>query len=427
MKSVFALDLGTSKIVVSGMVKAPGTAESKLEVVSVNSEGMEAGTVASVQSLKNAIFEAVTEFEGKYGIEIKRVTVGVTGRTLKVVPRSLEFSGKNKVIDDAKLQGLIAEVVEGFAASDLTPLVVWPKFFNLDQRDPVRDPRGMICDSGVAYYQVVTADGRYVSDILRACNEAGLQVEGIFPESMASALVTTTFDERERGICVLDIGHGSCDGIIFKGGLPVHIFSLPTAGMGFTLSLSQTFAVSLQEAEKLKIFFGMKAVSEEDTRRISVKNISGTYFTPNPQEIRSVLLNQSRALCGKFVQEVKDSKSQFSGGIVLTGGGSSLDGIVDHWGQLLKVPVCVRAPSFLEPTVYSRDRVDQAYKEAMSEFRESIENFMQDKPFYSTVLGLIFLQTEIKFMNSRTLGQPDKAKHASKIWHIVAGWIKELS
>lgn len=351
------LDIGSTKVsVVIGVVKpAPNASTNsgafsnqdiQLEVVglgSAPSTGIRQGVVVNVEATTEAIAKAREEAELMAGYRISDVYLAVGGTHVKSFDSRGMIAIRNKEVkpDD------IARVIEAAKAvavpSDRQVLHVLPREYKIDEQAGISDPIGM---SGVrleANVHIITAGQTALQNIFKCAEKAGLHVRGLVLQQLASSLAILSEDERKLGVSVVDIGGGTSDIVTYVAGAVAHTATVAVGGSHFTQDVAMGLRTPQASAEIVKRKYGC-AIADlvDENETIEVEGVGG-------RKPRSIL---RRHLCEVIEpraeetilliwQEIRRSglAEQIGSGIVLTGGASQLEGLVEMGEFVCEVPV----------------------------------------------------------------------------------------
>ncbi len=247
------LDIGTSKVVaIVGEIKTDGA----LEIIGIGSHpsrGLKKGVVVNIESTVQSIQRAVEEAELMAGCEIHSVYAGIAGSHV----RSLNSHGIVAIKDKEVVQGDVERVIDAAKAvaipADQKILHVLPQEYIIDSQEGIRDPIGM---SGVrleAKVHIVTGADSAAQNIVKCVQRCGLAVDDIVLEQLASSYAVLTEDEKDLGVCVVDIGGGTTDIAVFGGGAIRHTAVIPIAGDQVTNDIAVSMRTPTQYAEDIKI------------------------------------------------------------------------------------------------------------------------------------------------------------------------------
>jgi len=343
------LDIGTSKI---ACVVAESGPDGKLDVVGVGthpSRGLRKGVVVNIESTVESIRLAVEEAELMAGIEIKSVFTGIAGSHIRgynshgvvaikggeVTPEDVE-----RVVDAARAMKIPA---------DQKILHILPQEYIIDNQDGIREPVGM---SGVrleAKVHIVTGAVSSAQNIIKCCNRCGLDVADMVLEQVASSEAVLAQDEKDIGVALVDIGGGTTDIAVFLDGAIRHTCVIPIGGDHLTNDLVVGLRTSAREADQLKKKYGscmVSLVSPED--QIEVPSVGGRPPRPMPRQVMAQILEPRVEELFELVKaELHHSGFQelVAAGLVVTGGSSLLDGMVELAEDIFDMPVRLGRPS----------------------------------------------------------------------------------
>ncbi len=344
---IVGLDIGTTKI---GVIVAERT-ENGLDVVGIGthpSRGLRKGVVVDIDATVASIKSAVEEAELMADCEITSVYAGIAGGHIRsfnshgIVPvkdREVRESDVKRVIDAAKAVAI---------PMDREVIHVIPQEFIIDEQEGIREPLGM---SGVrleAKIHIVTAAVTSAQNIVKCANKAGLNVIDIILEPLASAEAVLAEDERDLGVCLIDIGGGTTDIAVFADGSIKHTSVLGLGGYHISNDIAVGLRTPFEEAERIKKKFGVAAarfLRTDDV--ITVPSVGGR----RPREVsRKILCEIIEPRVDEILslarQEIAKSglAEKIPSGVVLTGGCSALEGLNDLAEEVFESPVRRGAP-----------------------------------------------------------------------------------
>ncbi|NCF41921.1 MAG: cell division protein FtsA [Bacteroidetes bacterium] len=335
------LDIGTTKIVAMiGQKNQYG----KLETIGVGkskSMGVHRGVVNNITQTIQSIQHAVIEAEATSEIKIGGVTVGIAGQHIRSLQHSDYITRPNaeQVINEEDIDRLINQVHKLVMLPGEEIIHVLPQDFKVDGQAEIKDPIGMYGERLEANFHVVVGQVSSIRNIGRCIQTAGLSLEGITLEPLASAKAVLSQEEKEAGVALIDIGGGTTDLAVFKDGIIRHTAVIPFGGNVITEDIKEGCSIIEKQAELLKIKFGSAWPGEnKDNEIVSIPGLRGR----DPKEIS--LKNLSKIIHARVVEiieqvyvEIKnygheEQKKKLIAGIVLTGGGSQLN----HLKQLVE-------------------------------------------------------------------------------------------
>ncbi len=347
---IVGLDIGTTKIcTIVGEVL-----DDKIEIIGFGvhpSVGMRKGVVVNIEATVNSIKKSVHEAEVMASCEITSVFVGIAGSHVIGTNSNGVIAVKNHEITEQD----IARVVENGQAIPLTQeqevLHVIPQDFTVDGQGGIQDPLGMTAVRLEANVHIVTASKTAVHNIVKCCNRAGLDVDDVVLEPVASAEAVLTPEEMELGVGLLDIGGGTSDLAVFCDHTIRQTFVLGIGGDNLTNDLSQGLRTPLVEAEKLKEKYGCAIASEIDKdQAIDVPSVGGKQCRKLSQRVMGEILEPRLEEMLLLVnQQIIDHnlKDLIHAGIVMTGGSSLLANMEELAEQIFDVPVRIGYPKHI--------------------------------------------------------------------------------
>jgi cell division protein FtsA len=335
------LDIGTTKIVaIIGKENEYG----KIEVLGIGrsrSLGVHRGVVNNITQTIQSIQQAVEQAESDAGMKIGTVTVGIAGQHIRSLQHSDYITRPNseEVIGEEDLDTLCNQVYKLVMLPGEEIIHVLPQEYKVDGQAEIKQPIGMYGGRLEANFHVVVGQVSSIKNIGRCIKSAGLDLDNITLEPLASANAVLSQEEKEAGVALIDIGGGTTDLAIFKDGIIRHTAVIPFGGNVITEDIKEGCSIIEKQAELLKIKFGSAWPGEnKDNEIVSIPGLRGR----DPKEI--TLKNLSKIIHARVVEiieqvylEIKnygheDQKKKLIAGIVLTGGGSQLK----HLKQLVE-------------------------------------------------------------------------------------------
>ncbi len=329
-KIVVGLDIGTTKIcVIVGRKNEYG----KLEVLGMGkavSDGVIRGIVTNIDKTVAAIEKAISEASEQAGINIGVVNVGIAGQHIRssIHHGSITRNSMDDEITVEDLNRLTNDMYRIVIPPGSEIIHVMPQDYIVDYEEGIKDPVGM---SGVkleADFHIITAQTNAISNVNKCIRRAGLEIENLILEPLASSLAVLTDEEKEAGVCLVDIGGGTTDIAIFHDNIIRHTAVIPFGGNIITSDIKQGCMVMQHQAELLKTKFG-RAISEEANPN-EIISIPGLRNRP-PKEISvKNLANIIEARMEEIIELVHAEiitsgyENKLAGGMVITGGGSQL-------------------------------------------------------------------------------------------------------
>jgi cell division protein FtsA len=345
---IVGLDIGTSKVVA---IVGQRNQEGDIEIVGIGSHpsrGLKRGVVVNIETTVQSIQRAVEEAELMAGCRVHSVYVGIAGSHI----RSLNSHGIVAVRDREVIKADIDRVLDAAQAvaipADQRILHVIPQEYVIDNQEGVKEPLGM---SGVrleAKVHLVTCAVNAYQNIEKCVKRCNLEVDEIILEQLASSYAVLTEDEKELGVCVVDIGGGTTDLAIFTGGSIRHTAVIPIAGDQVTNDIAMALRTPTQNAEEIKIKYACAltqlAGADETIRVPGVGDRASRELSR--QALAEVVEPRYEELFTLIQSELRRSgyEDLIAAGIVLTGGTSSMEGVVELAEEVFHMPVRLAVP-----------------------------------------------------------------------------------
>jgi cell division protein FtsA len=345
---IVSLDVGTSKVVAMVAEASPDGAISVLGLGSHASRGLKRGVVVNIESTVHSIQRAVEEAELTAGCHIHSVYAGIAGSHI----RSLNSHGIVAVHDKEVYSADVERVIDAARAvaipADQKILHILPQEFIIDNQDGIRDPIGI---SGVrleARVHIVTGAVSAAQNVAKCVQRCGLEVDDIILEQLASSYACLTEDEKELGVCLVDIGGGTTDVAVFTGGSIRHTAAIPIAGDQVTNDLAVWLRTPTQHAEEIKIKHGCavsRLVGPEETLEIPSIGERPAHQLAR-RGLAEVVEPRLEELLLLVQQELRRSgfDDLIASGMVVTGGTSKTPGLLDLAEEVFQRPVRLGLP-----------------------------------------------------------------------------------
>lgn len=343
-----ALDIGTSKVVVLvGEIKP----DRQIEIIGIGShpsKGLKKGVVVNIEATVQSIQRAVEEAELMAGCEIHSAFTGIAGSHI----RSFNSHGIVAIEDKEVGPGDIARVIDAARAvaipADQKILHILPQEFIIDNQDGIKEPIGM---SGVrleAKVHIITGAVSAAQNIIKCVEKCGLEVSDIILEQLASSYSVLTEDEKELGVCLIDIGGGTTDLAVFVDGSIRHTAVIPIAGDQVTNDIAVALRTPTHHAEKLKVDHGCAMARLADSKMsVEVRSASDRQGKQSTaRNLAEVIEARYEELFLLISAELRRSglEDVVAAGCVITGGGASAPGLAPLAQQTLNIPVRIGLP-----------------------------------------------------------------------------------
>lgn len=399
---IVGLDIGTTKI---ACLVGRKNEHGKIEILGVGkseSVGVTRGVVSNIEKTVASIKAAVEEASRKSGVEINVVNVGIAGQHIK----SLQHRGirTRNSIEEEVAQSDIDTLIEDMYKLVMLPgeeiIHVLPQEYIVDNEQGIKDPIGMAGIRLEANFHIITGQIAAAKNIHKCVAKAGLEVDELILEPLASSEAVLSIEEKEAGVVLVDIGGGTTDIAIFQDGIIRHTAVIPFGGNVITEDIKEGCTIIQKQAELLKVKFGSALASESQANEIvCIPGLRGR----DPKEISvrnlaSIIQARMEEIVEHVYYEIKNSgyEKKLIGGIVVTGGGSQLKHIAQLFEYITGMDARIGYPT-----------------EHLGKGAESVTS-----PSYSTGVGLVLMgfkkyekqkssnhQTAIKTHSEKTKGK----------------------
>lgn len=348
---IVGLDIGTSKVVA---IVGEASADDTIEVIGIGSHpslGLKKGVVVNIESTVQSIQRAVEEAELMAGCHIHSVYTGIAGSHI----RSLNSHGIVAIREHEVTQADVDRVIDAAKAvaipADQKILHILPQQFIIDAQDGIKEPIGM---SGVrleAKVHMVTGSVSAAQNIIKCVRRCGLEVDDIILEQLASSYAVLTEDEKELGVCLVDIGGGTTDIAVFTHGSIRHTAVIPIAGDQVTNDLAVALRTPTQNAEAIKIQHACALVRMADPDNLV--EVSGVSDRPARKLSRVTLAEVVEPRYEELFNLVRAElqrqglEEMIGSGIVVTGGSAKMEGVVELAEEIFQMPVRLGLPRYV--------------------------------------------------------------------------------
>ena len=348
---IVGLDIGTSKIVaIVGEIATDG----EIEIIGLGShpsKGLKKGVVVNIESTVQAIQRAIEEAELMAGCQINSVYAGIAGSHIKSINSHGIVAIKDREVSDSDLDRVIDAARAVAIPADQRVLHILPQEFIIDDQEGIREPIGM---SGVrleAKVHLVTGAVGAAQNIIKCVRRCGLEVDDIILEQLASSYSVLTDDEKELGVCLVDIGGGTTDIAVFTEGAIRHTAVIPIAGDQVTNDIAVALRTPTQYADEIKIKYAcalrqlanpeesieVPSVGDRPPRKLSRQTLAEV-VEPRYDELLTLVQAELRK---------SGFEDLIAAGVVLTGGSSKMEGVVDLAEEIFHMPVRLGVPQYV--------------------------------------------------------------------------------
>ncbi len=346
------IDVGTSKVAaLIGEVSRDG----RLTIMghgTVPASGLKKGVVINIDQTIRSIADAVERAERLSGWKIDRAFVGVGGQHVESLnsPGQVAVTAHHREVTREDVNRAIEVARAVSIPSNREVLHVERRGFTVDGQEGVKDPLGMSALRLEVETHIVTASATAVQNLTKCVTAAGVKIDELVADSLASAESVLSETEKELGVAVADVGAGTIDLALFQDGSPFHTRVLPVGGNNVTNDVAIGLKTSLQVAEELKIRHGtadLRALEEEDDEEISVSVLGeDAGRTVSRLEVCQIIEARMRETFELLGNEIRAAGvGMLPAGIILTGGAAQLAGAAELGRSVLQMPVRVAAPT----------------------------------------------------------------------------------
>lgn len=347
---IIGLDIGTSKIVA---VVAEIQSEGAIEVIGIGiheASGMKKGMVVNIDATVSAIERALGDAELMADCKIQEVYTGIAGSHIK----SSNANGMVKIKDREVAQADIDRAIETASSlslpGDQQILHILEQEFSIDGQRNIKKPLGMSGMRLEVEVHIVTGAVAAVQNIMKCLHRCGLEVKEIILQPLASSKAVLLDDERELGVCLVDIGGGTTDVAIFTDGSIRHTAVIPIAGDQITNDIAMALRTPTADAEDIKIKYGCALRQLADDGSISVPGVGEREARMlSRQTLAEVIEPRVEELYMLVQAELRRSgfENLLSSGIVITGGSSTMQGMVELGEEIFHMPVRLGLPRYV--------------------------------------------------------------------------------
>lgn len=349
-QTVTVLDTGSAKTVALICDVADNGLRYRGHAV-VESRGSRKGNIVELDKAVQSIQKAVEEAEKIAECPVGNAVISVGGSHIKGLTSrggvSLGSRAREVARDDIRLAVDKARSVN--LPADREVLHLLPQEFILDDQAGVRDPAGMMGRRLEVNLTIVTAAASATQNVVTAANRAGLHVDNVVYEALMSADAILRPDEKELGVCLADVGAGSTDLIVYCDGMVAHAGVVPLGGDHFTNDVAVGLRTPLVAAEKIKKAFGHTIAREvAESNEIEVPAVGDRPSRLMPQRFLAEILEPRAVELCELIRDHLQQAGAFdlcAAGVVLTGGGSRLNGLTQVCEEVMKRPVRLASPA----------------------------------------------------------------------------------
>jgi cell division protein FtsA len=401
-KLVVGLDIGTSKISVAvGEV----TPDNQLSIIGVGNQparGMDKGGVNDLNLVIQAIQRAINEAELMADCQISSIYLGISGKHISCQNENGMVPVNDKEVIQEDVDNVIHTARSVPISAERRMLHVLPQEYSIDCQDGIKSPIGM---SGVrmeAKVHIVTCANDMAKNLVKCVERCDLTADQLIFSALASSYAVLTDDEKELGVCVVDMGAGTMDISVFTGGTLRHTAVIPVAGNQVTSDISKIFRTPLSHAEDIKVQYACalkQLVSMEES--IDVPSVGGRPARSMSRHTLSEVVEPRYQELFELIQdEIRESglEDQIAAGYVLTGGTAKMEGVLEFAEEIFQMPVRIANPLAVQ----------------------GLKEYVND-PIYSTVVGLLHYGMQA---TSEVNSTSKKRESVGDFWSRIHAWFK---
>ncbi len=350
-KNIAVLDAGSARVralsaeIVDGAIRYRGHSVA-------DARGVRRSIICDLAPATESFDQAFQSVEDIAQTDIDTAAIGIGGSRVRGVTSrgGILLGNRIREITRDDVRAAVERAREVHLPAEYRVLHLLPQDFIVDEQDGILDPVGMVGATLEVNLHIVMAPASTMQNVVTCANKAGVEISDTIFEAIAAAEAVLTADERELGVCVLDIGAASTEVAVLFEGAVVHTDSLPIGGSHFTNDLAVVLRVPLPEAERLKLQYGhtiVTAIPQSNQILVMAPEAGDGQYREIPQRHLSEIL-EPRAR--ELFQMLRNSLRQggvleaMGSGCVLTGGGAKLPGMTEHVENMLRTPARIGTP-----------------------------------------------------------------------------------
>jgi cell division protein FtsA len=349
---VTGLDIGSYSIKALAVTNKENSNEKEvLGFIETPSFGVRRGVVCDIDKVSSRVTQVLDQLQQDIGYKIDEVCVNISGSHLFSAPShgAIVVSRADRKISNEDVD----RVFQAASALSIPPnnevLEVFPREFIIDGHGQIKDPRGMEGVKLEAKTLALCAFAPYKTNLTSAVLNADFKISDVVPSSLASSRAVLTPQQKELGVCLLDIGAGTTDMVVFQEGDLVHAAVFPVGSNHITNDIAVGLKIDIELAEQIKKEFG-SCISRSGQRKEKIEIAQGETLTFSQKVLVNIINARVSEIFNLTKQELKNNcpENSLPAGIVLTGGGAKLNKIIDFAKKELKLPVKLGVPQELD-------------------------------------------------------------------------------
>ena len=399
--TLVALDIGTSKVL---CLVADIDDKGELRIIGIGNEpcsGLNKGIISEIDATVSSVRRAKEKASSMSSCNIASVTTGIAGSHIQ----SYNGNGAVNIINDEVTEEDKEQVLNNAQniqiPKDQEILHVIEQYYTIDGQSGIREPLGMAGGRLEANVHIITTSSTAKRNLTKCINNSLLEIDDYVLQPVASSRAVLSKEERDLGVCLIDIGCGTTDVAIFTEGTIKHTAVIPIGSQMITNDIRIILCTSLEAAEEIKIQYGCVSSNQDMDLKIPVPSVSDKPETQTNKTILSQIISARVDEIFKAIQnEINNSgySTKIRAGLVFTGGGAKLEGLDSYAENHFQTPSRIGSPKAIK----------------------GLED-LRGKTRYSTAVGLLlYRENEIKTMSAAN-------KYSSKITNIFSKFSKKLS
>ena len=399
--TLVALDIGTSKVL---CLVADIDDKGELRIIGIGNEpcsGLNKGIISEIDATVSSVRRAKEKASSMSSCNIASVTTGIAGSHIQ----SYNGNGAVNILNDEVTEEDKEQVLNNAQniqiPKDQEILHVIEQYYTIDGQSGIREPLGMAGGRLEANVHIITTSSTAKRNLTKCINNSLLEIDDYVLQPVASSRAVLSKEERDLGVCLIDIGCGTTDVAIFTEGTIKHTAVIPIGSQMITNDIRIILCTSLEAAEEIKIQYGCVSSNQDMDLKIPVPSVSDKPETQTNKTILSQIISARVDEIFKAIQnEINNSgySTKIRAGLVFTGGGAKLEGLDSYAENHFQTPSRIGSPKAIK----------------------GLED-LRGKTRYSTAVGLLlYRENEIKTMSAAN-------KYSSKITNILSKFSKKLS
>lgn len=418
MSEIAVIDIGTTKIAFA-LAKVENTKLKINFLRSYPSAGLKKGKIVDMEAMSTSIKRALQDIETTTGVKVRKAYVCASGNDIKGIYSNAAVRVRKKEVTEQDIDLAIEAATAMRIPSDRQAVHILPVEFIVDGVNGIKDPVGMKALRLEARVYIITASSSHIQNIITCCNKAGVEVEEVVLQSIASSEATLTEHDREMGTVVIDIGGGSTDIAVFHDGCLQHVATYGIGGNHITNDLAIGLKIPFREAERIKTQFAvaMPDVSfgtlkfKENEREIEIVGLDKHSIKIPLQVIKEIVYARCEEILEIIKKEIDSTQVDSISSVVFTGGTSLLQGFVSLAEGFLSIPARIGKPD--------AGLMAMAYELGLDEtpvMEEEIEGIYN--PEFSSTIGTFIYAIKTRDFSDSTSG-------FERVFNKIATWFEK--